>query len=1105
MTIRKTLRWVFLLWACLGGAASAQTLFSSDFSGREGQRPLDYVFDTEDEAFWAVRGGWLDTGNGQDIITPEGYSFAAVKTPGADKWSDYELSCRFQMVQANGQVILAGRWIDRRNHYEAAVEVYGGRRFFKLVKKAGGRSQDLKSEAINLADLGVSTIENGSPASALNLSLSFVGSQITASLGGRIQLVANDYDILTGSVAVGELYTRALFRDIVVRPSGKAGAALGAGAPSAPGGRVYTVQLNEFDNVVDARNLSAQLRLQGYAPYVEQAGAMFRVSIGRFAGTQEAYKMLAQLVSEQFVFAKVVETRTPYEASPPPAGPAPLSRPSADALAGVPEEARSGVDWTSLTPSQQRRIADAIRNEEALRSRTQSVAEIMDLKKKIDSLTEKEATILNILQQSDTKEKKRVIDVNRLVTKIDGAIDGQDYKAATTFVDQLAKIDPANPVVIMKRTKIKHLKGGTWEGYEQYKENLHKEIVRLQSEAAGKEASNNLEDAKSAWMTVMAKAPLNAELVARARKEIERLNGQIAEQKAKEEASQERKANLKIVAGVGGLAAALVVAVVFLYLLVRRRHAQVLLQMQEQAIAPLQDLREKTRALASGRGAGARGLAFGAAAGQGLLDQTESPDAEFVIPDTEPRAGNEPAAGADDLSPAIDLDTPAQGAPKPQVKTQEVKVEKRPAPKPAPGGPVGDEDFTMDFGEEEELKKDKRVSTLPRSPSSGDTAEGQSEEVVFAFDDFQPAPASPAERTEAPVTAAEIATGASVGTQDDLVFSFDDTGPGSPSAPAAPAPVAAAPARPQPRPAQDSTFESVSLDDLDLSAPPPAQQTSPVAASTGGSGSSVDTMSPLTDDLDLNLDLRIEMPADREQTATTPAGSSGAGGATTGGGVEMPDLLEEETSPTPLAASAPAPSPAPAAGGVLLQQIFDAATAGSMPQTWSGDATDYATLAVVQDPDGGGCCLQFKKTRGEGPTSFTCRFPDVSGRVGVEFDIRCDEKNKHLLGFYIEKDGDFRRSVHTVVQCIDADRPAYLRIFTKPTPYTLSSWRHIKYIIDLPNGLVDGYVDNRLVAEGVRMGTKTDSLNTFSIRDNTESTGVLFLNNLVIYKAPEGA
>jgi len=43
------------------------------------------------------------------------------------------------------------------------------------------------------------------------------------------------------------------------------------------------------------------------------------------------------------------------------------------------------------------------------------------------------------------------------------------------------------------------------------------------------------------------------------------------------------------------------------------------------------------------------------------------------------------------------------------------------------------------------------------------------------------------------------------------------------------------------------------------------------------------------------------------------------------------------------------------------------------------------------------------------------------------------------------------------------------------------------------------------VAEGVRMGTKTESLNTFSIRDNSESTGVLYLKNLVISQAEEDA
>jgi hypothetical protein len=174
-----------------------------------------------------------------------------------------------------------------------------------------------------------------------------------------------------------------------------------------------------------------------------------------------------------------------------------------------------------------------------------------------------------------------------------------------------------------------------------------------------------------------------------------------------------------------------------------------------------------------------------------------------------------------------------------------------------------------------------------------------------------------------------------------------------------------------------------------------------------------------------------------------------------------------------------------------------------MPQGWNGANTPYAQLSVVADPDGHGNCMLFQKTVGDGPTSYSRAFPDITGKVRVEFDIRCDEKNKHLLGFYVEKDGDFRRSVHTVVQCVDPSSPAHLRVFTRPMPYQLGEWRHVKYIIDLVDGMVDGYVNDQLVAEGVRMGTRTDSLNTLSIRDNSETTGTLYIRDIVVAPAEE--
>jgi hypothetical protein len=322
-----------------------------------------------------------------------------------------------------------------------------------------------------------------------------------------------------------------------------------------------------------------------------------------------------------------------------------------------------------------------------------------------------------------------------------------------------------------------------------------------------------------------------------------------------------------------------------------------LMQIEERAIAPLQDLREKAFALAASGGSGGAGLAFSGAGASGanLLGQVEVPDAEFVIPDTETKRPASPSSigsddldasfnpGLDDFMPELEEKTAPTPPPVPQkkapAKTQEVRVEAK--PKPAPGNSTEDE-FLMDFGEEEEQKKDKRVSTLPRSPSMPAPAEKAEEDLAFSFEDMQTGSVAES-KIEPPITATEIPS-VSGEANDEIIFSFDDA-PSAPPAPAASAPASQpAPAKPA---AEDSLYESISLDDLnlDFGSGTPAAEPSP----SGATSTSSETVNPLATDLDLNLDLHIDMPADtQEQTAAASEASTG---------FDMSDIFAEKTSP----------------------------------------------------------------------------------------------------------------------------------------------------------------------------------------------------------------
>ena len=208
-------------------------------------------------------------------------------------------------------------------------------------------------------------------------------------------------------------------------------------------------------------------------------------------------------------------------------------------------------------------------------------------------------------------------------------------------------------------------------------------------------------------------------------------------------------------------------------------------------------------------------------------------------------------------------------------------------------------------------------------------------------------------------------------------------------------------------------------------------------------------------------------------------------------------MPEMEASGGALAAPAP-----PGGNGAVFFQDYEADAPGTQPAGWEGQY-DYATLAVDERvaPSGAGHSLRFEKRSGAGSANYTCRFPNASGRIVVEFDIRCDDKNKYLLGFYVEKDEDFKQSVHTIIHRMDSKSQPSLRIHGEPIPYDFGTWRHVRYEIDLPKGRLDASVDGETVVTDVKLASSPDYVNTLSIRDNLATTGLLYLDNVRIAKA----
>ncbi|MDK2972441.1 MAG: hypothetical protein PWP23_2196 [Candidatus Sumerlaeota bacterium] len=214
----------------------------------------------------------------------------------------------------------------------------------------------------------------------------------------------------------------------------------------------------------------------------------------------------------------------------------------------------------------------------------------------------------------------------------------------------------------------------------------------------------------------------------------------------------------------------------------------------------------------------------------------------------------------------------------------------------------------------------------------------------------------------------------------------------------------------------------------------------------------------------------------------------------------MPDVAPGAPPPTAAPESDVAAPSSPGDANVFYEQDFEAEEIGAKPANWRGDY-EYASLTVVQNPDAPEHkCLKFEKKSGVGSAYYSCKFPNASGRIAVEFDIRCDEKNKYLLGFYIERDEDFRQSIHTIVHRTNSSASPTLRIQNEATPYEFGKWTHIKFEIDLPRHIIDGHADGEAIANGVRLNSCPKSINTLSIRDNLATTGVLLIDNIKIYR-----
>jgi hypothetical protein len=411
-------------------------------------------------------------------------------------------------------------------------------------------------------------------------------------------------------------------------------------------------------------------------------------------------------------------------------------------------------------------------------------------------------------------------------------------------------------------------------------------------------------------------------------------------------------------------------------------------------------------------------------------------------------------------------------------KSRKGKTEESPAAAPAYGsGSATDFMDPLSSGGGYSAEATTDFSALGTSPSDSTALEGGAGGAgmappafaTFGHDDEEEEAPRPA-----PVRRVEP-----VEEESDTVSFEDMQGPAVDVVPASPA---TPPGTPAVGSAGQDQVDTIAINFSDEDVAPMATSSTPTPTATPTASATSTPQGTSALDADLESLLKGTFPG----AAVGAASESPLESATPGRGVE--DLAAAGVS----ADSEPR---------LVFEQSFEDEPEGASPRGWRGEY-DYASLTVERlDEAGHSQCLCFHKGEGTGSATYHLSFPQASGRVTAEFDVRCDQKNKFLLGVYLEKDEDFKQSIHTIVHQLDANSPAALRIQGVAAPYEMATWRHVRYEIDLANATVDGFVDNEHVVAGAALPNAPDYINTISIRDNLATTGTLLVDNIRISEA----
>lgn len=191
-------------------ADEAMNAYMDDFNDTRIKRPAGWeIIGASDEKYWYLENGGFNTGNGDDMRTKDGWSFALYKG-NSPVSGDYTVSVNFKMLQGNGAVAIIMSWKDADNHYRGLLRLLEGHCSMIIEKVENGIAETISQKPLDLKE-----IPHGEHSQFEKLSMQIADNSISLTFKNH-SIKSNDNNIQGGYAGLGEWYNSIIYDDFVL-------------------------------------------------------------------------------------------------------------------------------------------------------------------------------------------------------------------------------------------------------------------------------------------------------------------------------------------------------------------------------------------------------------------------------------------------------------------------------------------------------------------------------------------------------------------------------------------------------------------------------------------------------------------------------------------------------------------------------------------------------------------------------------------------------------------------------------------------------------------------------------------------------------------------